>query len=377
VFTFAWVLAFLARRLLPGWVLALSGCCLFTLAAQPLRDLANRRGLRIGTAVNADRLGELDYAETLAREFNQLEPENALKFAPIHPGPSSYNFTPVDTLVAFAQAHGMVVRGHTLVWHRQIPSWLTEGAYSPEALSSILEDHIRTVVGRYGGKVYAWDVVNEAFNSDGTLRSTLWSNTPGIGLKDVQYIEQAFRWAHASDPGALLFYNDYDAEALNPKSDAIYAMARDFVARGVPLNGIGVQMHLTEAAPSLSQIDENIRRIAALGLQVQITELDVRLPVDARGHASAADLKRQAQIYHDVTAACLKYQCTAIQTWGFTDKYSWVPGEFPGMGAALEFDSSYQPKSAYQSMEKTLRLASKNGIYSYQPLKLTTGGREP
>ena len=335
---------------------ALVLACSVSLAAQPLRQLAAQRGIRIGAAADPSHFSETLYTDTLSREFNQLEPENAMKFGPIHPGPTTYNFGPPDALVAFARSHNMAVCGHTLVWHNQRPSWLTGGNFTPDQLASQLHDHINTVVGRYAGEVYAWDVVNEAFNDNGTLRSTIWSDSPGIGLAGTAYIEQAFRWAHEADPQALLFYNDYSAEAVNSKSDAIYKMAQDFKSRGVPFNGIGMQMHFTTSTPSLASIESNIQRITALGLQVHITELDIRLPVDSSGAATPANLATQAQIYHDIAASCLKFPlCTAVQTWGFTDKYSWIPGTFPGQGAALEFDTGYQPKPAYKSIAAALQ----------------------
>jgi endo-1,4-beta-xylanase len=327
-----------------------------SLAAQTLRQLADQRGIRIGAAADPARLGEALYGATLAREFNQLEPENAMKFGPIHPGPSTYNFAPADALVAFAKENKMAVRGHTLVWHQQNPSWLTGGGYAPEQLASILESHITAVVSRYAGQVWAWDVVNEAFNDDGSLRNTIWSNAPGIGRPGTGYVEQAFRWAHAADPNALLFYNDYNGETVNNKSTAIYEMARDFRARGVPIHGVGLQMHLTANPGSLASMEANIRRLTELGLQVQITELDVRLPLDSSGAPSAASLATQAQIYQNITALCLKFpQCTLLQTWGFTDRYSWIPGTFPGQGAGLIFDAAYQPKPAYQAMLAALQ----------------------
>jgi endo-1,4-beta-xylanase len=334
---------------------------LFVLAAAPLfgqslRDLADQRNIRVGTAVDPSHFSETAYADTLAREFSQVEPENAMKFQPIHPGVSTYSFTQPDAIVAFARSHNMVVRGHTLVWYQQNPNWLINGNYSPDQLSSILQDHIATVVGRYAGRVYAWDVVNEAFNDNGTLRSTIWSDAPGIGQPGAAYIEKALQWAHDADPAALLFYNDYSAEGINAKSDAIYKMAQDFKARGVPLDGIGLQMHLTTSPLSLANIELNIRRLTALGLQVQITELDVRLPVDSAGNATQANLDMQAQVYHNITASCLKFPlCTAIQTWGFTDKYSWIPGTFPGQGAGLEFDAAYRPKPAHDSMVSAMQ----------------------
>ncbi len=325
------------------------------LNAQSLRQLADQRGIRIGAAVDPSHFTESLYAATLSREFNQAQAENAMKFGPIHPGPTTYNFAPPDSIVAFAKSNNMAVRGHTLVWHNQNPSWVTSGGFTPAQLSDVLKSHIAAVAGHYAGQVYAWDVVNEAFNDNGTIRSTIWSDAPGIGLTGTAYIEQAFRWAHDADPNALLFYNDYNGEGSNSKSDAIFKMAQDFVARGVPIHGIGLQMHFTSNAPSIPGIDANIKRITDLGLQVHITELDVRLTVDSSGVASAALLATQAQIYRDLTAVCLKYpRCTAIQTWGFTDKYSWIPGTYPGLGAALPFDAAYQSKPAYTSMQGVL-----------------------
>jgi endo-1,4-beta-xylanase len=336
-------------------LVAALACCAVAYG-QPLRDLADRRGIKIGAAVNPSRLSEAAYAETLAREFNLAEPENAMKFGPIHPGASSYNFGPADAVVEFAQKHKMTVRGHTLVWHQQNPQWLTGGNLTAGQLSEALQEHIRTVLGRYAGKVYGWDVVNESFNDDGTLRSTVWHDKPGIGVAGTGYIEQAFRWARAADPKAALFYNDYSAEAMNAKADAIYKMVRDFKARGVPIDGVGMQMHFTLRAQPMESIETNIRRLVALGLEVQITELDVRVPVDAAGVASEADLAKQAQIYGDVVALCRKFpKCTAIQAWGFTDKYSWVPRQFPGTGAALIFDAAYRVKPAYDAIAAALR----------------------
>ena len=324
-------------------------------AGAPLRDLAARRGIHIGTAINPVALkNDAGYRETAAREFNQIEPENAAKFGPIHPQQDTYNFAPVDDLAQFVENHNMVLRGHTLVWHNQNPAWLVNGKFTSAQLSEILHSHIQTVVSRYAGRIYAWDVVNEAFEDDGSLRKTIWANTPGIGLEGTAYIEQAFRWAHAADPKALLFYNDYDAEPVNPKSDAIYRMARDFKARGVPIDGIGLQMHLTTQGGPMESIDANIQRLTDLGLEVQYTELDVRLPL-ASGQPSAESLAAQAKIYGEVAALCLKHKlCTAIQTWGFTDKYSWIPGWYHGMGAALEFDPGFQPKPAYRAMADAL-----------------------
>jgi GH35 family endo-1,4-beta-xylanase len=218
-----------------------------------LRDASSMRNVIIGAAADPTHLGEAPYASTLATQFDQLEPENQMKFGPVHPrlgaDVSAYDFAPADQLVTFAQQHKMLVRGHCFVWHQQVPDWLTTGVsnhtYDSAALSNILQNHISTIARHFADKVWAWDVVNEAFNDDGTLRDTIWYDAPGIGFagRGTSYIEQAFRWAHTADPQAKLFYNGYDAETVNDKSNAIYAMAKDFQAGGVPLDGIGFQMH--------------------------------------------------------------------------------------------------------------------------------------
>ena len=154
----------------------------------------------------------------------------------------------------------------------------------------------------------------------------------------------------------MLFYNDAEAEVVNPKSDAIYAMVRDFRQRGVPINGVGFQMHIANLRADAASIAANIARFTALGVQVQITEMDVALPVDADGDPRLADLQKQADIYREIAAACLSHPgCTAIQTWGFTDKYSWIGSHSKQtQGAALPFDRTYRPKPAYQSLRNAL-----------------------
>jgi endo-1,4-beta-xylanase len=230
----------------------------------------------VGAAARPEQLSETLYAATLAREFTMLEPEDAMKWEVLHPAPETFDFSQADRIVAFAISHHMKVRGHTLVWHQQNPPWLTEARHTPDQLARILEQHIKTVVGHYRGKVFAWDVVNEAFDEGGAgrLRSTIWYDKPGIGRADkgYAYIEDCFRWAHAADPDALLFYNDAAAEAINPKSDKIYAMVRDLRQRGVPIDGVGFQMHISNLHPDIDSISANIGRFTALGVQVQITE---------------------------------------------------------------------------------------------------------
>ena len=344
-------------------VLAEAAFCMGFGAAVPeqsLREAAWASGFLIGAAVRPAQLSEAAYASTLAQEFNMLEPEDALKWEVVHPEPQSFDFSQADQIVDFATRHGMKIRGHTLVWHRQNPTWLTEGKYTSGELAEILEKHIKTVVGRYRGKIFAWDVVNEAFDElhPGELRSTIWRDQPGIGLagNGSSYIERCFRWAHEADPQALLFYNEAEAETMNPKSDAIYAMVRDFRQRGVPIDGVGFEMHIAHLHADVASISANIKRFTALGVQVHITEMDVALPVDAEGNPRAEDLQLQAEIYRQIAGACVSHPgCTAIQTWGFTDKYSWIGSHSKQTeGAALPFDRNYRAKPAYDALRGAL-----------------------
>jgi endo-1,4-beta-xylanase len=369
-----------------AFVLATAAICVGTAqggSKWSLREAAQSRRLLIGTAVRPEQLPEAVYSSTLAREFNMVEPEDALKWEVIHPERSSFDFSQADQIVEFAIRHDMKVRGHTLVWHRQNPKWLTNRNFTSAELSQILEKYIKAVVGHYRGNIFAWDVVNEAFDEvrPGTLRSTIWRDEPGIDAapsdepratdiparsehaarssQPYSYIERCFRWAHEADSHALLFYNDAEAETINPKSDAIYAMVSDFRRRGVPIDGVGLQMHVANMHADVPSISANIKRFSDLGVQVHITEMDVALPVDSNGNARPQDLQLQADIYRQIAAACLSYPgCTAIQTWGFTDKYSWIGSHSKhAQGAALLFDRDYRAKPAYDALRDALRTA--------------------
>jgi endo-1,4-beta-xylanase len=326
--------------------------------AQSLRQDAEVANVLVGTAIRPSQLSERAYASTLAREFNMVEPEDAMKWWVLHPDAAQYDFRQGDEVVRFAQANQMKIRGHCLVWGRNNPNWLIQGHYTTRQLSRILREHIFNVMKHYEGQVFAWDVVNEALNENGYLRDSLWYNQPGIGMskKGTAYIEQAFRWAHKADPHALLFYNEAEGEGLNRKSDAIYVMVKDFKRRGVPISGVGLQMHIPALTADIAGITANIARLTALGLQVHITELDVSLPVNSAGMAGNEDLKLQADVFRGIVRACLNSSgCTAIQTWGFTDKYSWIGSHSRGArGQALPFDRTYQPKAAYRALSEEL-----------------------
>lgn len=313
----------------------------------PLRELAAEDGLLIGAASHSSYLDSPRYASQLAREFNSVTSEVSFKFANIHPEPERYDFAPADTLVSFAGRHEMKVRAHTLVWQLAVPSWLIHRTWEPNELNAVLRDHIHTVVGRYRGRIYAYDVVNEVMADEGVLAQDFWMQNLG-----PEYIENAFRWAHEADPEALLFYNESRAEDLGPKSDAVYALVKDLLARGVPIDGVGMQMHIGPEWDAAGELRANIERLAALGLRVHITELDVRLP----DPPSAAGLAVQAEVYRQVVAACLETPgCEAVTTWGVDDGTSWIPYYYPGYGSALLLDARLNPKPAYHAVFETLR----------------------
>jgi endo-1,4-beta-xylanase len=323
-----------------------------------LRQAAEQAHMLVGAAARPSFFSEAAYSATLAREFNMIEAEDVMKWWVVRRNAGTFDFSAGDDVVRFGQAHDMKVRGHCLVWDRDNPEWLMQGQYTPAQLSLLLHEHIATVMKHYAGQVFAWDVVNEALDDKGGVKDSLWYNHPGIGLseKGTDYIEQAFRWAHEADSQALLFYNEAEGEGLNRKSNAVYAMVTDFKRRGVPIDGVGLQLHISQLDLDTAAIAANIARLTALGVQVHITELDVSLPLDSSGIPRSDDLLRQATVYRGVVRACLQNPgCTAIQTWGLTDKYSWIGSHSHGMrGAPLPFDRAYKPKPAYRAMLEEL-----------------------
>jgi endo-1,4-beta-xylanase len=321
-----------------------------TAAATPLRTLAALRDIRIGAATGSsfqrtDGVGT-SLRTILAREFDMVWSGNFLKFSVLRPGPGIYDFTWADSMVAFAQAHGMAVRGHTFVWHNQLPGWLTGGAWSPTQVDSILADHITTVMLRYKGRIGIWDVVNEAVDDNALPRVTYWSTHLGAG-----YIERAFRLARAADSTALLFYNDYNIEGTNAKADSVYAMLADLKGRGVPIDGIGMQAHFQVGRlPAVADLVSNFTRFAQLGLKVEITELDIRMTLPATSQI----LAQQAFDYATIFNACLLTPgCDAVELGGVYDG-NWSSPNGSSEGAALLFDESFNPKPAYTAVNTLL-----------------------
>jgi endo-1,4-beta-xylanase len=324
--------------------------------SESLGALAARQHLRVGTAVDTSALAaDLPYRAKVGTEFSTVTPENVMKWQLVEPTRGQLDFAAADGLVAFARAHGQLVRGHTLVWHNQLPTWLTDGvaggSIGPAELRQILRAHILAEAGHFRGKIWQWDVLNEAFNEDGTLRNTLWLQQLGPG-----YIADAFRWARQADPHALLFYNDFNIEGGNAKSDAVFALVQQLRRDGVPIDGVGVQGHFGVQFGFPGDVPANLGRFAALGLFTAVTEADVRMPLPAD------NIKVQAQAagYSILLQACLlTRRCLSVTVWGFTDKYSWVPGVFAGQGSATLFTEDLTAKPAYEALRTDLRVANR------------------
>ncbi|MER6068381.1 endo-1,4-beta-xylanase [Streptomyces sp. NPDC001817] len=312
-----------------------------------LAELAQRHGRYFGSATDNPELADSAYTKILGSEFDMITPGNGMKWYATEPKQGVFDWTNGDEIVNLARRNHQKVRAHTLVWHSQLPDWLTSGQWTASELRAVLKKHITTEVRHYRGKVYSWDVINEAFNEDGSYRETLWYKPLGPG-----YIADALRWAHEADPHARLYLNDYNIEATGPKSDAYYALAKDLRAQGVPLDGIGFQTHLALQYGYPSSLEDNLRRFSGLGLDTALTEVDVRMQLPA----TEEKLTEQASWYRQLTEACLAVRrCVGVTIWDYTDKYSWIPAVFPGEGAALPWDEQLNPKPAYQALREALR----------------------
>ncbi len=332
------------------------------------------RDLAIGSAVGGERdllayapASPTELQRVLGAQFSSVTPENDMKWESIHPAPGVYDFASADALVAFAEANHQQVRGHTLLWHSQNPAWVREASqtWTCDQARDVLEDHIRTVVGHFKGRIYEWDVANEIFQDTwdvGGVRLRTEANPFLKACADdpVSLIEDAFRWAHEADPEAALFLNDYNAEGINAKTDAYYELAQRMLADGAPLSGFGAQGHLSLLYGFDTSIQANFERFAALGLQVAVTEADVRIPLQqGETGPTPEQVAVQADRYDAMLEACLNVPaCSSFTVWGFPDANSWVPAVFPGEGWATIFEDDFTPKPAFAAMLESLREAT-------------------
>jgi endo-1,4-beta-xylanase len=322
-----------------------------------LRELAGAKNLLTGSAFSFAQMARPDMAELLIRECSMVICENELKWGQTQPERDGYNFAHADAMVAFARAHGQKLRGHNLCWHQSNPAWL-EATLTPGNAAALLRRHIQVVAGRYRGKIHSWDVVNEAIhledrNAHG-LRNSVWLKNLGAG-----YIELAFRAAAESDPGAILTYNDFGVEQDAPdqqrKRDAVLALLRDLRARGVPVQALGIQSHLTAHPdpPRFRELPGFLKELGKMGLQVFITELDVDdrdLPADI-----AKRDRMVADVYRDYLRTVLAQDhVRAVLTWGLADRDTWLDTYHPrGDGQKkrpLPFDAELRAKPAFSAM---------------------------
>lgn len=313
-----------------------------------LRHLAQSHDLEIGTAVSSWQLDDPEFIRRLLHDFSLITPENEMKFEVLQPAPGRYDFSGADKIVAFAENHGLHVRGHTLVWTNQLPEWLITGDYSREELLSILQRYIQDVVGRYRGRIQYWDVVNEALSPDGDIATNnFWMQRIG-----PDYIAYAFQWAHEADPNAMLFYNESYAEGKSLKSDGVITLVMELQEKGIPIDGIGFEMHTGLGwSPDPLEVAENMQRLRKLSMVVHVTEMDVRIVEPATND----DLDQQAKVYGEILQTCLEaLNCSSFATWGMTDDHSWIPYVYPDSGSALIFFGNYEPKPAYYSMRDIL-----------------------
>ncbi|WP_262379774.1 endo-1,4-beta-xylanase [Nonomuraea sp. PA05] len=316
-------------------------------ASAPLRTHAAARSKFIGAALATGPLsGETSYRTIAATEFNQVTAENAMKWDATEPSQNQFNFSGADAIVNFATQNNQQVHGHTLIWHQQTPGWVQ--SLGATAMRSAIQNHISQVVGRYADNatVVSWDVVNEIFDDNGGWRTSFWYNTLG-----QSYVADAFRAARAADPNARLCINDYNVEGINAKSTAMYNLVSSLRQQGVPVDCVGFQGHLAIQYGFPGDIQQNMQRFADLGVQVRVTELDVRMqmPRDTTKDTT------QATYYRNVVNACNAVTaCAGVTIWGFTDKYSWVPDTFSGQGAALIYDENYQQKPSYTAVHDAL-----------------------
>lgn len=299
----------------------------------------------LGAALDADHARhDTVYRDDFLSTFGSLTPENAMKWNAVEPHRGEFDFGDADALVDFAQQTRRRVRGHTLVWDEQLPGWVTDHVWKPADLTKALTTHIDTILGRYRGRVESWDVVNEPLDDNGSLTRHVFERTLG-----PRYIDVAFRLAHAADPEARLFLNEIAAELPSPKQDALVALVRGLKQRGVPIDGVGLQDHTSAGgAPSQATLEHTMRRFTSMGLDVEITELDVQLN---RGPRVADPLAAQARAYAAAGAACAATpRCTGVTVWGVTDRWSWE-------GAAarpLLFDADGRAKPARAALLRGL-----------------------
>lgn len=372
-----------ASVLVPAFLLAFSA----PLEAQGLRQLAEARGLRIGVAVPNGGGGNA-YNAVLTREFNAVVGENNMKWGSLQSTRGNFTYGDADGMVQLAQQNNMVVRGHNFVWHQQsgfaanMPAQSTVQA-TRDTMFKIMKTHITAVMQHYKGKIFEWDIVNEAVARDsagmrlGTgTSSSFWSLRTDAANHNWDFVDSAYTYARRADSTAFLVYNDYDCEGMGKKSGLVYNLVSRLKAQKL-IDGVGLQCHFyvpgtstgSNGAFPADEMAANLRRLSDLGLRISLTEVDIRIPTPA----SAANLQSQRLAYEKLIGLCLANPaCKTIVFWGLNDGQSWIPGQYSGQGAPLLFDDAFKAKPAYDGVAAQLKDApllirparSRNGIRS-------------
>ncbi|KAJ5579415.1 hypothetical protein N7450_008282 [Penicillium hetheringtonii] len=334
-------------------------CEVLALVAGILPQLAQGSGLNtaavakgklyFGSATDNPELTDTAYLTQLSNtdDFGQITPGNSQKWATIEPTQNQFSYTKGDVIANLAKANDQKLRCHTLVWHSQLPSWVSGGTWTNATLIAAMKNHITNVVTHYKGDCYAWDVVNEALNEDGSYRESIFYKTIGPA-----YIPIAFATAAAADPDVKLYYNDYNIESSGSKATAAQNIVKLVQSYGAKIDGVGLQAHfIVGSTPSQSAQASVLSAYAALGVEVAYTELDIRMTLPS----TDALLAQQKTDYTNTVAACVaERKCIGITIWDWTDKYSWVPNTFSGQGAACPWDENYAKKPAYSGILSAL-----------------------
>ncbi len=345
-----------------------------------LRIAGACHGYTVGSNINHWNLAaDNQYGTVLGHEFSLVVPEAEAKWDYLQPSEQTYDFDALDTIHQFSLDNEQITKGHALIWHSSIPSFVTSssdaGTLTTAQLKTWMDTFIITTLERYRGKILQWDVVNEAFNDDGTYRDTLFFQMLG-----ADFIPDAFTFANTVDPTLKLLYNDYGIETVNAKSDALYSLAKQMIESSIPIHGIGMQMHLVASAPiDFESMQENIQRFGDLGLEVQVSEMDVQIA--GLSGTTEENLQTQKEIYRQVVGTCrVEPNCDTVIFWGFTDKYSWIDDVY-GPDDPLLFDENYLSKPAFdgvtQALKEGLSINDYATLFSFGGLPLSTEGAEP
>ncbi len=337
-------------RLLP--IFLLMGCQ----TPKSSSNLKDNASFPVGTAIRAHQLANDSLIKTIVkRDFNSITLENGMKMYAVHRSPNQYNWEHVDDVVNFAEENSIRLHGHAFIWHSGTPRWISEMDPDSTMLDKIMEDYILTYGNRYKGKVAGWDVVNEALlDSTGEFRKSIWYETMG-----EQYIARAFELAHKADPEAVLFYNDFNIERDTVKLHSMLRMIENLKAQDVPISGIGFQMHIRMDTDEKT-IEYALKKAAETGLQIHLSEIDIIFNKhdDTPGggiqiHDKLTDemLQAQADKYQWLAEAYIRNvppeQRYGMTVWGFSDKYSWIPGFFRIKDWPCIYDNNMNPKPAY------------------------------